>query len=202
MRFSAAALTLALAATATAELDAVKILEEMMPNFKCKDTKECRTPAQSAPFIVNSMKRWQVCNPNAMAAIVSLMAFESGNFTYKHNAFPGRPGQGTANMQMANFNLLYAQDIPELKDKVSNITDVKGASNETLNYILSLVQPDEYNFGSGPWFYQKQCDKGVHDAMEKNADEGFAAYMKCVGVQVTDDRKAYFTRAKKAFGLA
>ncbi|KAJ2962724.1 hypothetical protein NQ176_g10917 [Zarea fungicola] len=137
-----------------------------------------------------------------MAAVIALMAFESVDFRYKHNVFPGRPGQGTANMQMANFNLLYAKSIDGVKDKVADITSVNGLSNDRLNAILALVTPDETNFGSGPWFLTTQCGQDVRDALKANIDTGFTAYMSCVGVSVTDDRKAYLTRAKKAFGLA
>lgn len=137
-----------------------------------------------------------------MAAIVALMAFESVDFKYKHNVSPGRPGQGTANMQMANYNLMYAKSIDAIKDQVKDINSVDGQSDSTLNHILSLVQPDEYNFASGPWFITTQCGKDVLDKLDANVDDGFAAYMACVGVTVTDDRKAYFDRAKKAFGLS
>lgn len=105
-------------------------------------------------------------------------------------------------MQMANYNLMYAKALPKVKDKVAKFPSVEGQTNETLNYILSLVQPDEYNFGSGPWFFATQCKQDVRDALDKDLDKGFAAYMACVGVSVTDERKAYFERAKKAFRLS
>lgn len=194
---------LALAATATAQLDAVKIVKQIAPNAtNCPETKECRTAEQAAPFIAKSMTQYGVYCTKQMAGIISLMAFESVDFKYKHNVFPGRPGQGTANMQMANFNLMYAKSIDGVKDQVKDITTVDGASNDTLNHILSLVQPDQYNFGSGPWFFTTQCKQDVKDKFKKSADEGFAAYMQCVGVSVTDERKAYFERAKKAFGVS
>ncbi|EFY88933.1 hypothetical protein MAC_05027 [Metarhizium acridum CQMa 102] len=208
MRFSAPVI-MALAAVANAASAPIepekfaKIMDEMLPDTKCDGkTPDCRTATQAAPFIQKSMARYQINSTNEMAAIISLMAFESGNFTYKRNMFPGRPGQGTANMQMANFNFEYAKSIPCLQSKVSNVTTVEGASNATLNYILSLVTVDKYNFGSGPWFYTTKCLPESRDALEKNVDTGFETYMKCVGVSVTEDRKAYLTRAKKAFGLS
>jgi hypothetical protein len=204
MRFSAVTL-LALAAAVTAETtetDMVKIVQQIAPKAaNCADTKECRTAEQAAPFILKSLITYGLSSPAEMAGVISLMAFESVNFKYKHNVSPGRPGQGTANMQMANFNLKYAKSIDAIKDKVK-IACVDGQSDAALNEMLALVQPDEYNFGSGPWFLATQCDKSVRDLLQQDADKGFAKYMECVGVQVTPERSEYFTRAKQAFGLS
>ncbi|KAG6021009.1 hypothetical protein E4U41_002636, partial [Claviceps citrina] len=70
-----------------------------------------------------------------------------------------------------------------------------------LDRILGLVQPDEYNFGSGPWFLVTQCGPEVREKLRASADEGWAAYMKCVGVEASPERTAYFERAKRAFGI-
>ncbi|KAJ3472303.1 hypothetical protein NLG97_g11106 [Lecanicillium saksenae] len=124
------------------------------------------------------MARYKICTYPEMAAVLALMAFESVDFRYKHNSLDG------------------------VKDKVADVQSVDGLPPDKLNYILSLVQPDEYNFGSGPWFLTTQCKPEVREALKANVDSGFEAYMACVGVSVTDERKAYLTRAKKAFGLS
>ncbi|GFP54953.1 hypothetical protein TASIC1_0004057800 [Trichoderma asperellum] len=204
MHFStAASLVLSLAAIAAAQLSAVPIIKQIAPGAEnCADTTECRTAEQAAPFIAKSMSDYKIYNVAEMAAIISLMAFESVDFKFKHNVSPGRPGQGTANMQMANFNLLYAQSIDSVKSKVSKFTTTDGLSPDDLNHILSLVQPDEFNFASGAWFYSTHCDASVKAALQANPDDGFKKYITtCVGTSVTDERLAYFTRAKKAFGL-
>ncbi|KAK2593754.1 hypothetical protein QQS21_008515 [Conoideocrella luteorostrata] len=202
MHFSTTTL-LALLTTAATALDAVKIVQQITPKAtSCPDPKECRTAEQAAPWIAQSMTQYNIYCTKQMAAVIALMAFESVDFKYKHNVSPGRAGQGTANMQMAKYNLMYAKQIPGVKDQVANIPSVDGQSDETLNRILSLVQPDEYNFGSGPWFLATQCGQDVRDKLSANVDEGFQAYMQCVGVSVTDERKAYFERAKKAFELS
>lgn len=162
---------------------------------------ECRTAKQAAPYLIMGMLQYKINHVNEIASVLALMAFESVDFKYKHNVYPGRPGQGTANMQMAKFNLDYAKQIDGVKDKVANIPSVDGLSPDKLNEILALVQPDEYNFGSGPWFLATQCPADVRDRMKKNADDGFRAHMSCVGVDVTEERLAYFQRAKEAFGL-
>ncbi|OAA32313.1 hypothetical protein AAL_01645 [Moelleriella libera RCEF 2490] len=205
----AAALLLATAAACACadnnnDYDAVRIVEAIAPNAKScpADNQECRTAAQAAPFIADSMTTWALGSVNQMAAVVSLMAFESADFRYKRNKWPGRPGQGTANMQMARYNLLYARAIDALRPQVANMTTVDGQGDDKLNWLVSLVsQPDEYNFGSGAWFLATQCPQDVRDELARDADRGFARYMGCVGVSVTDDRKAYFERAKKAFGI-
>lgn len=186
-----------------ARLEAVPIIQKIAPGSASCDAAatECRTATQAAPFMVQSMAQYQMYSPNEIAAVLSLMAFESVDFKYKHNVYPGRPGQGTANMQMAKYNLLYAKSLDGVKDKVADINSVDGLSDDRLNEILSLVTPDEFNFGSGPWFLATQCGQDVRDSLKGDIDQGFEAYMGCVGVTVTEERKAYLTRAKDAFGL-
>ena len=154
---------------------------------------DCRTATQAAPFVAKGFCRQGIASPAVQAAAISLMAFESGDFKYKHNISPGRPGQGTANMQMWNYNLEYAKSIPELKDK---------AAGGSMDVVMPLVTADEYNFGSAAWFLKAHCSDAMA-ALEKGGDldGGFAKYMACVGVQVTPERTAYWTRAKKAFNL-
>ncbi|KAG5924059.1 hypothetical protein E4U61_001715 [Claviceps capensis] len=164
---------------------------------------DCRTAHQATPFIASSLKKYEIHDLNTTAALLALMAFESVDFRYKHNVFPGRPGQGTVNMQSSSFNLLYAKSIPALVPLVASIpsSSVEGLKNETLNAILGLVTPDEYNFGSAAWFLVKQCGRDVMRALQRDLEGGFAAYMKCVGVEVSEERRVYLERAKKAFGL-
>ncbi|PTB62313.1 hypothetical protein BBK36DRAFT_1144752 [Trichoderma citrinoviride] len=205
MYFSTASVVLGLASLAAAQLPAVPIVQKIAPTAtSCADTSpssECRTAEQAAPFIAKSMSDYGIYTTPEMAAIVSLMALESGEFKYKHNISPGRAGQGTANMQMAQFNLAYAMSIPALKDKVSQFTTVDGLADADLNSILALVQPDEYNFASGAWYYKTYCESTVQAAFNANPDDGFTKYMACVGAAVSDDRLAYWNKAKEAFGI-
>ncbi|CEJ94853.1 hypothetical protein VHEMI10360 [[Torrubiella] hemipterigena] len=195
--------SLTLAGSALANLDAAAIIKQIAPNsVSCAGaTPDCRTANQVAPHAVHSMSHYGLYSPKEMAAVLALMAFESADFKYKHNVYPGRPGQGTANMQMPSFNLKYAQSIPAVKGKVAGIGSADGLPAAKLNEILALVTPDEYNFGSGPWFLATQCPGAVRDALKGNVDEGFKQYMACVGVAVTSERLAYFNRAKQAFHL-
>ncbi|KEY73459.1 hypothetical protein S7711_07486 [Stachybotrys chartarum IBT 7711] len=193
---------LGMAAVATAQLSAVPIIRHIAPGTNCTDaTSECRTPEQSAPWIAQSMADHGIYSVSQMAAVIALMAFESVDFTFKRNQFPGRPGQGTANMQMPAFNLEYAKSLDGVKDQVADMASVEGLTDEELDGILDLVVPDEYNFGSGAWFLTSECAPEVRAQLDENIDTGFDAYMACVGVEVTEDRLAYLERAKEAFGL-
>lgn len=91
---------------------------------------------------------------------------------------------------MGNYNVMYANSIPEL-----------AAKSPTESTVLDLVTADEYNFGTGPWFYSTQCES-AHAATSGSADAWFDAYMSCVGITVDDARKAYWIKAKTAFSLA
>jgi hypothetical protein len=55
----------------------------------------CRTAVQMAPFINKSFSKFGFLTRGEQAAIFALMAFESGNFVFDVNVFPGRPGQGS-----------------------------------------------------------------------------------------------------------
>ncbi|ORY57548.1 uncharacterized protein BCR38DRAFT_354673 [Pseudomassariella vexata] len=190
---------LAVAAPLQQRETAAAIVQKIAPDsVTCSDTKECRTASQAAPFLINAMQKYGVTSPGEIAGVLALMAFESDSFKYKHNISPGRPGQGTANMQMIDYNIKYASSIPELVDEVSALGDI--STDDQKNKLLALVTPDKYNFGSGPWFLTTQC-ASIRTQLQAGTDAGFAAYMGCVGVTVTEDRNAFWSRAKAAFGL-
>ncbi|TVY41740.1 hypothetical protein LOCC1_G004337 [Lachnellula occidentalis] len=157
---------------------------------------ECATNVQAAPWLIAAMAKYGITSAPETAAVLSLIAFESGDFKFNTNHFPapGRPGQGTRNMQMASYNLMYAKSIPELAGKVT-----AGQSAEQLNAVRALVLPDQYSWASGAWFFTTQC-ASVRSAVQAGGDAGFAAYMGCIGTPVTPDRKAYWDRANAAFG--
>ncbi|CEI70269.1 hypothetical protein FVEN_g1210 [Fusarium venenatum] len=203
MKFITLSTILGLAGASAAALTAVPIIEKIAPKSKsCPSSNtDCRTAEQAAPFLINAFKDYDIYDPKMMAAVLALMAFESGDFQYKRNQVPGRPGQGTANMQMANFNLLYAKAIPELAPKFEGVDSVEGMSDDDLNKLLDAVTVDKYNFASGAWFLATQCKQDVKDAFKKDADEGFKVYIEeCVGTEV-EPRLEVFGVAKEAFGL-
>ncbi|KAI1116794.1 hypothetical protein F5Y14DRAFT_33682 [Nemania sp. NC0429] len=177
---------------------AAQIIGEISPNsLTCSGAPECRTNEQVAPYFVKAMNQYGLGSPGQIAAVLALTAYESVDYKYKHNVSPGRPGQGTSNMQMLSFNIEYAQSITALKEKVAAIAAPASAPDK----VLDLLTDDEYNFGSGPWFLKNKCAPSVADGLAQATDAAFDAYMACVGVSTTPERKAYWTRAKTAFGL-
>ncbi|KAE9372114.1 hypothetical protein N431DRAFT_439230 [Stipitochalara longipes BDJ] len=167
---------------------------------------ECATNVDAAPYLVKAMSDYGITSPPEIAAVLSLIAYETGDFKYNINHYPapGRPGQGTRNMQMANYNLMYAQSIPALASQLSAITtatSTSGLSDDQLNAIRALVLPDEYSFASGAWFLTTQC-ASARSAIQAGGQAGYAAYLSCVGTSATADRLAYWTRANTALGIA
>lgn len=167
---------------------------------------ECATNTQAGPFLISAMAKYSIYNPNEIAAVLSVIAFETADFKYNTNHFPapGRPGQGTRSMMMPNNVMKYAQSIEELSadlKKVTTAADTTGLSDDTLNAVRALVLPDEYSWGSAAWYLTTQCGAGVRTALQAGGQAGFDAYMGCLGVTATPDRLAYWTRATASFGL-
>ncbi|KAF9879940.1 hypothetical protein CkaCkLH20_02751 [Colletotrichum karsti] len=167
---------------------------------------ECGTAAQAAQFLPAAFQKYGIYSPGEMAAILSLMAFETGDFRYNRNHFPGRPGQGTRNMQMAKYNLLYALSVPELEPKAKEIAgdvaDGNDLPDDKKNQILDLVMPDEYTWGSAAWFVTTQCEQSVRDELAEGTVKGFTMYTtECIGTSSTEDRVEKWSQAKAAFGL-
>ncbi|KAI9794318.1 MAG: hypothetical protein M1833_000409 [Piccolia ochrophora] len=107
---------------------------------------ECHTASQATPFVNDAFAHYDITCPTEVAALLSLIALGSGEFKYQKNHFPapGRPGQGTRNMQSAAFNVLYALSIPALQAKVAAITGGSpadalppGAQNEVRGLVLA-----------------------------------------------------------------
>ncbi|KAJ5326322.1 uncharacterized protein N7506_009424 [Penicillium brevicompactum] len=156
---------------------------------------ECATAKQAAQFTSQSFDTYKVTSKAEQAAVISLMAFESDDFKYNKNHYPGVAGQGTRNMQFPEFNKKYAASIPALKDKIAGVSDPAD--------LLDLLRNDgATDFGSGAWFLTTQCSKDVRSALADGSEAGWQKYTtECVGTTVTDDRKAYWQRAVKALGV-
>ncbi|KAM3077482.1 hypothetical protein ACMFMG_006821 [Clarireedia jacksonii] len=168
---------------------------------------ECATASQAAPYLIQAMITYKVTTAPEIGALISLMAFESGDFKYNINHFPGRPGQGTRNMQMPNFNLQYAASIAALSEPLKKITGgattTDGMSDALLNQVRDLVTTDQYTWASAAWFYSTQCSDAVKSALQTGSDAGWQGYLTCVGVggSETEARTAYWTRAKAAMSF-
>ncbi|MCJ1226961.1 hypothetical protein MMC12_003616 [Toensbergia leucococca] len=165
---------------------------------------ECRTASQAAPIIAEVFSAYDITSPGEMAALISTMAFESGDFEYNINIYPGNPGQGTRNMQMASYNVLYAHSIPALASELSSITNGAPASSLSttqLNAVRGLlIANDSYDFGSAVWFLTTQCSESVRTGLQSGGQAGWENYVSgCLGTTATSDRQAYWERASQAF---
>ncbi|KAJ5932904.1 hypothetical protein N7516_007393 [Penicillium verrucosum] len=157
---------------------------------------ECATAKQAAKFTSQSFDTYKVTSKAEQAAIISLMAFESDDFKYNKNHFPGVAGQGTRNMQSPSFNKKYASSLPDLKEKLPAV------SNSPADLLDLLRNDGATDFGSAAWFLTTQCSKEVRSALADGSETGWQRFISdCVGTSVTDERKVYWERAVKAIGV-
>ena len=95
------------------DVDMAAAIQAIMPTSKsCADAEfpdECRTAEQAAPFISEACAD---LSTGECAATIALMGLESVEMKFKHNVSPGRPGQGTANMMMADVGLVPSSPPP------------------------------------------------------------------------------------------
>lgn len=207
MKFTVAALSLALASAASAQLSAIPVVEAIAPkSVSCAGAKEldqCREAPAIAKELVTAFFHYGIFHINQMAAVTSLMAFESLDFQFKRNQNPLNVGQGTANMQSAKFNLLYAKSIPELAPLFEQFTSVDSMTDDEKKSVLDAVLDDKYNFGSGPWFLKTQCPDAMAQ-LETDPEAGFLSYMRCIVIPmdpIDPVRIQYWNAAKAAFGV-
>ncbi|KAF2270548.1 hypothetical protein CC78DRAFT_528302 [Lojkania enalia] len=154
-------------------------------------TKECRTAAQAAGPISHSFSKYRINSVGEQAALVALMLFESGSFTYDKNHFPapGRPGQGTRNMQSPEFNFEYAKDLyGEETALAANATGPEA--------VLKLVNGnDADSFGSAAWFLSTQCKDPIKQGLASESQAGWSAYLtECIGTTDVPERDTIWTK--------
>jgi hypothetical protein len=154
-------------------------------------TTECRTATQAAPFVSKAFTDYGITSTPEQAALLAIMAFESVEFKFNTNQ-AGYVGQGTRNMQSGNFNLQYAQAIPELREKLA------ATGTGDLNAVRALVLLDEYSFASAAWFLTSQCSAEVRTQLQTGSQAGWEGYISsCVGTE-PGPRVAYWQAAVKA----
>ncbi|KAL4926475.1 uncharacterized protein BDV17DRAFT_152937 [Aspergillus undulatus] len=157
---------------------------------------ECATAEDAAPAISKAFQYFGLTSKAEQAAVLGLMAFETGDFRYNKHHFPTpTAGQGTRNMQSADYNKEYALSFPALAPRVKEAGD-------DMEAILDIVLEDPVrDFGSGAWFLTTQCTAEQREALKSGSEEGWAGYIAdCVKTGV-DDRRDYWNAAKKALGI-
>lgn len=152
---------------------------------------ECAPAGVAAPNIDESFALFKIDSFGAQAALVSIMLFETGDFKFKINHYPGVAGQGTRNMQSPAFNTKYADWIvANGADSTITTASVAAAANDPAA-LLNLINTDKWSFASAAWFLTTQCDASQVAALGDGSQASFESYLtQCVGTTVTDDRIA------------
>ena len=172
---------------------------------------ECTTAQDAAGPLVFAMHHYGIMDAAAIAAILTTIAQESGDLKYKRNHYPppGRPGQGSSNMQNYRFNYEFALETDRLKDQLAAIDGAhpdSNPSNETMNAVLDLIISNTtYNFMTGPWYYNKYCSDEIKAGFRSQADldATFKHYQNdCIGVvPIEESRMDKWAKARESFGL-
>ena len=195
----ATALALPTTGTPVSTLDESQLVSIAPKSSSCANApfpSECRTAAQALGPILASFTTYNITTPGEQAALLSTMAFESDDFQYQINHFPGTPGQGTRNMQSPAYNLKYAMSIPALAPYLDAIQ-----TSNVVAVLDLLIKYTNYDFGSAAWFLTSQCDQNVISGLQSGSAAGFSAYLACIGTTETSDRDAYYQRAVTALGV-
>ncbi|KAI4121063.1 MAG: hypothetical protein LQ341_007462 [Variospora aurantia] len=100
-------------------------------------------------------------------------------------------------MQYPEYNLKYAQSIPELKDKLA------AAGTDPKAVLALLTANGAYDFGSAAWFLKTQCSDTIRGGLKSGSLAGWQAYItQCVQTNVTPDRQAGWEKVAKALGVS
>ncbi|PFH59874.1 hypothetical protein XA68_11766 [Ophiocordyceps unilateralis] len=185
-----------------AKLDLGATIARIDPSTtSCASSGECRTAAQAGALLSTSFSRHGVRCRQEAACLTALVLLETDHLKYQHNVYPGRPGQGTANMQMCRFNAEYAASDPVLRKCFPDVLPVGSDPNEDQcrRVLKCILDHEDKSFDTPAWFWDKKCpDKDARAKLSNGGIEGCAAYLKsCVGVDGNDqsrvalNRKAY-----------
>ncbi|KAK5049959.1 hypothetical protein LTR84_004078 [Exophiala bonariae] len=148
--------------------------------------------------LVSGFAKYNINTAAEQAALLSWMAFESGDFKFNRNHFPapGRPGQGTRAMLMPNFVQEYAASIPELSAQVA-------AAGSDPAKVLDLVLSDQYAWAAASWYYSTKCSAAQKAQVLNGGLQGWqdGFITGCVQTTNTPERQAYWSRARQALGV-
>jgi len=191
-------------------MTAAQILQAVPSTASCApEVKACRTASQIAPLVNKSFAKYGFITPGEQAALFSLMAFESGNFVFDVNAFPGRPGQGTRNMMMFDFILPYALQFNRTAvlairpDLTTQSTAADVPSDEERNAIRATVLGDDLSFGSAAWFLRTKCSSQIAIGLRSATADAFNRYMgpECIGAGEDPARLTGYQTTLTAMGV-
>lgn len=153
---------------------------------------ECADAKTAAAALNKAFAKYDIKTTGEQAALVAYTLFESGNYKYSKNHFPGRPGQGTRMMAMPNF---VAQYVAAIADPAS----VSTATAAGVDAVLALANADdEKSFGAAAWFYSTQCNAQVKAGVQAETVDGWHAFLtQCVGTEAAPERDQSWVAAKQ-----
>ncbi|KAJ1721054.1 hypothetical protein LPJ53_004384 [Coemansia erecta] len=161
---------------------------------------ECTPNSRAVVAINNAISKYGVTSTGEIVALISLMAYESADWQYNVNHYPGRPGQGTKAMLMYNFIEKYAQQLhPSDSTRVLAAGD---ASDSVKNSLRELVLNDDDTFGAAFWYLTSQA-AAYHNNAGKlragNADDFKDYIVNGVGAGWDDQRMQIWNTVNGAF---
>ncbi|KAF1840025.1 uncharacterized protein K460DRAFT_371998 [Cucurbitaria berberidis CBS 394.84] len=183
----------------TTALTAEKLTAIAPATASCADAKfpaECADASQAATAINKAFETYKITSTGEKAALIAYMLFESGDFKYSKNHFPGRPGQGTRMMAMPPFVKLYASSVAG-EQAVAQAETAGGDAG--LNAVLALVNSDnEKSFGSAAWFLTSQCTPDVRSGLSAETVDGWHNFLTaCVQTTAAAERDVPWVAAKQ-----
>ena len=173
----------------------------------CDGSAPCRTADQAAPLLQAAFDKYGFNTPGEQAAIMALMAFETGDFKFDVNVSPGRPGQGSAyppgspcsdrisltpiitarNMMTFPFIAKYALETPDVAPKVASIApginagmsidQLNQTPPDTMNAVRALVLRDDLSFASAAWFLRTKCSPDIATGLASASAAAWSRYM-------------------------
>lgn len=157
---------------------------------------ECADATHATTAINKSFDTYNVTSIGEQAALVAYMLFESGDFKYSKNHFPGRPGQGTRMMAMPPFVKKYATAVA---GEQAVVTAEAAGGDAGLNAVLALVNSDdEKSFASAAWFLTSTCSAEVRAGLDAQTVEGWHVFLTtCVETTAAPERDTPWVAAKQ-----
>ncbi|KAJ1993871.1 hypothetical protein H4R33_000508 [Dimargaris cristalligena] len=143
---------------------------------------ECSPPSKAVGLLNASFKKYDIASVGQQAALIALMNFESGGFTYKTNLNPANHGQGTYSQMQFPAIDSYVQSIPALKTDYAALKAANMPEDQFKDAVLKLANRDEYVFGAAAWYLKEsgKCKQDVWDALNQATDAGFVKYIQCI----------------------
>ncbi|KAJ1803404.1 hypothetical protein LPJ56_005896 [Coemansia sp. RSA 2599] len=161
---------------------------------------ECAPNARAVTAINHAISKYGVTSTGEIVALISLMAYESADWQYNVNHYPGRPGQGTKAMLMYDFIEKYAQQVHQTE--ATRVLISGGGSDSAKNSVRELVLNDDDSFGAAFWYLVTQAP-GYHNNPAKlragNADDFKEYVVSGVNAGWDDKRMSIWSQVNGAF---